>query len=121
MIQREITPAPGQAIDVNTVSLSPHVVVYRLWFKPAGGEYGDAFHTGDTDDNVPDTARVAAMPTGSAVGYFLAITGRRAATPYRAVVTFLSGGTILPGGTCLHEGTTDSNGYAEAWGEVKSV
>ena len=121
MTRREIRPAAGQPVDINTVSLSPNVAVYRLWFKPVGGKYGPPIKTGDTDDNEPDTLRIETMPPSSSVGYFVAISGRKAIAPYRVLLTFSQGGAALSGGHCLHEGNTDANGYAEVWGEVVSV
>jgi hypothetical protein len=119
MTPHEIRPSDGP-IDVNVVALSPHVVVYRLWKKDAGAAYGDPLRTWDTADNEPDTVSVGAMPQGSAVGYFLAVSGKPN-SPYRAMVSFSQAGHLLTGGTCMHEGNTDSNGYAEQWGEADSV
>lgn len=99
-------------LDVNFVSKSPHVVVYRLWRQLPQASW-EICADGDSSDEVSDHHELSAMPAGSKVAYWLGI-GGNPNTHYRALVTMAQGGRILDSGSFVEQGSTNAHGVAEA-------
>ena len=113
MATSQVTIDPTRPLQVNFISTSPHVVVYRLWKRVAAEQPWVRVRDGSSDDDVPDFVEVPALPSGALVAWWLGI-GGKPRSKYRAVVTLGQDGQVLAGGTFVEEGMTDGQGFAVA-------
>jgi hypothetical protein len=117
--QRAVPVNDTLPVELNVVSQSPHVVVYRLWIRRPGGAW-EVLKDGTTADTIPDHSVHGPLAKGTGLAYWLGL-GGNPRTRFEALVNLAQGGQTLPNGACIEVGNTDDSGVAEAHGEVLLV
>lgn len=102
---------PGKAIDINLVGQSPHVFVYRLWYKEPGDDGWTRIADGDTQDDIPDHHRTGPHPDETLIAAWVLVGGRKNSN-YRFLVTLSQDGKLLHGGVFTLRGRTSAEGGA---------
>ncbi len=114
MPDQEIRTDPSIPIDLNVTCTTPHVLVYKLWYRQPGGQWV-TIGQGSTTDNRPDHYQTGPHPVGTEVVYLFRI-GGNAKTYYRAHLTIGQQGHLLADGLIVEEGWTDEDGLAGVQG-----
>lgn len=109
--RRRIANDPDTPMVFNFVGASPHVFAYRVWIRRP---VDDGWTTcdcceGDTQDDVPDTCDLGALPDGTLLDIPVAIGGKKNSR-YRGAVVLTQQGAVVPGGVIPFGGTTSDEG-----------
>ena len=101
---------PGKPMVFSFAGRSPHVFAYRVWVKrPGDEEWTDPGCTGDTQDDVPDSCDLGALPDGTLMDIPIAIGGKKESR-YEGAVIFTQDGAVCHGGVRPFSGTTSDDG-----------
>jgi hypothetical protein len=102
---------PRKAIDINIVGQSPHVFVYRCWYREPGADSWSKIADGDTRDDIPDHVSTGPHAAGTQIAWWVLVGGRKNSS-YKFLITLGQAGQNVQGGTILEGGRTGEDGGA---------
>jgi len=102
--------------------MSPHVVLYQLWVRPAAGQAwikprNSCAGIGWVKPGKTSRQTIGVLPAGGQLGYVLAFSGA-ANTRCKARVAVIQGGVVCADGSWFEEKKVNDNGHAVAEAEV---
>jgi len=107
----------SKPVELNIVSQSTHVVVYRVWKRVGDTGDWDKVQDGSTVDGEPDFLELGVLAAGTNLTYYLGIRGANKSA-HRTVITVSQNAKIVKDGVVTEKGETDGDGYATAETEL---
>lgn len=102
---------PATRLVFNLAGGSPHVFAYRVWIKrPADDDWTTCdCCEGDTQDDVPDTCDLGALPDATLLDIPVAV-GGKGNSAYKGEIVFTQDGRVVHGGVISFADTASGDG-----------
>jgi hypothetical protein len=109
--RRRVASDPGVALFFNFAGGSPHVFAYKVWIKrPEDDDWTTCdCCEGDTQDDIPDTCDLGALPDATLLDIPVAVGGKKSSA-YRGEIVFTQDGRVVHGGVISFADTTSEDG-----------